>query len=242
MEEYFKKIVKIQKELRDAVSPAGKPYNICGIDPTPTYFDGNLLKGALIFYGGDGCSWNTETGGCFMCPYSTAHERIGYTQEHVKNQIEYLENLEEIKEFELVYLFPYSSFDEREVSFANQKRLWKVLSELDNLKYVVFESRPEYITEKVLKGISDTLPEKKVCVYIGLETSCDFIRKYCINKGFSFDMFRKKCELLQEYNMNACAFVLLKPPFSHRKRSYYRLRIHHHRLCGYSDKYHPHVC
>lgn len=219
MEEEFKKIREIQKEIKDQVIPSWGPSDIPGIDPIPTHFDGKLMKGALLFYGGTGCTWNTRTGGCFICPYSTGDEKVGVTQENVRKQIEFLRTYDPLKELELVYLFPCSAFDEKEISLPNQRLLWEVVSELDNLEYVVFESRPEYITRDILEELSDVISDKQICVYIGLETSNDFIRKYCINKGYTFNMFKRKCELLQELGMSACAFLLLKPPFLTEKEA-----------------------
>jgi len=205
--------MRIQKALKDEDTPDCEPCDYPGIDPTLTFFDGKVRKGALVFYGGDGCTWNTRTGGCFMCPYSIGYEKIGFTQANVNHQIEYLKGLEALEECQVLYLFPFSSFDENEVSFSNQTLLWEILSDLDALEYVVFESRPEFVKRTILERLSKILPEKKICVYMGLETSNDYVRKYCINKGFTFEAFRKKCELLHEYDMYPCAFVLLKPPF-----------------------------
>ncbi|MBU7031848.1 MAG: hypothetical protein HXS53_04915 [Theionarchaea archaeon] len=219
MRSQLRELMRIQKAFKDTEIPDSEPFDYPGIDPTITYFDGKLRKGAIIFYGGDGCAWNTQTGGCFICPYSIAYEKIGYTQVNVRNQIEYLRGLESIKDLELLYLFPFSSFDEREVSKTNQQLLWEILSGLDALEYVVFESRPEYITPEILRGISEKLPDKKICVFMGLETSDDFVRKYCINKGFTFKTFHRKCQLLEEYSMYPCAFVLLKPPFITEKEA-----------------------
>lgn len=219
MEENLRRVIQIQKALKDSVISKFDNLETPGLDPTTAYFDGRLVKGAIIFYEGPGCSWHRKTGGCFMCPYSTGIEKAGLTQEHVRKQIEYLRTMDELRELELVYLFPCSSFDDSEISFANQRLLLDVLSEFDNVKYVLFESRPEFIINEVLEDIVRIIPDKKVGVYMGLETTNDYIRKYCINKGYTFSFFKRKCDLLQEYGISACSFLLLKPPFLTEKEA-----------------------
>lgn len=110
-----------------------------------------------------------------------------------------------------------SFFDSKEFPSSLRRMLLKKLQRLSYPKVFQVESRPEYILKADAEGemdlIDKLLGQKTVIVGIGLETSSDFIRQFCINKGFNGDVFTKACEILHEHNLLVKAYLLLKPPF-----------------------------
>jgi radical SAM enzyme (TIGR01210 family) len=81
------------------------------------------------------------------------------------------------------------------------------------------ESRSQYVTEKTLSQIQKTVQPVIFEVGIGLETSNDLIRELAINKGFTFDEYKKAANLLKKHQMNLKTYLLLKPPFLTEKES-----------------------
>ena len=81
------------------------------------------------------------------------------------------------------------------------------------------ESRPEYITEKNIRTIQEKIPLKGFEVGIGLETSNDPVRENAINKGFTFQEYKKAATLLRKHKVGVKTYVLLKPPFLTEKQS-----------------------
>jgi radical SAM enzyme (TIGR01210 family) len=81
------------------------------------------------------------------------------------------------------------------------------------------ESRPEYVTDKRLTDIQKIVSSKLFEIGIGLETSNDLVREKAINKGFTFNDYKKAATLLKKHQMNVKTYVLMKPPFLTEKES-----------------------
>lgn len=149
-----------------------------------------------------GCHWNK----CLMCGYSQdADKRV--TAENLQNQFDYAMSKFE-DDFDIVKIFTSGSFfDEREVPSNVREYIYQKV--VDNgVKKLSVESRPEFVTREKLVDQEVVLE-----VGIGLETSNDFIREHCINKGFTFEDFKKAASLLKEENVLIKVYLLLKPPF-----------------------------
>ncbi len=149
-----------------------------------------------------GCHWNK----CLMCGYSQDADRRVST-ENLLNQFDYA--LGKFKDdFDIVKIFTSGSFfDEREIPQDIREHIYQKVAD-DGVEKLSVESRPQFISRDKL--ISDgVVPE----VGIGLETSNDFIREHCINKGFTFQDFRRAASMLKEENAMVKVYLLLKPPF-----------------------------
>jgi radical SAM enzyme (TIGR01210 family) len=118
----------------------------------------------------------------------------------------------------IVKLFTSGSFlDPSEIPVPIQK---KILATLNNTaEKISVESRPEYITEKSLRAIQENVQLKKFEVGIGLETSNDLVREKAINKGFTFQDYKKAAALLKKQKVGVKTYMLLKPPFLTEKES-----------------------
>lgn len=153
-----------------------------------------------------GCHWNK----CLMCGYSQdADKRV--TAENLQNQFGYALNKFE-EDFDMVKIFTSGSFfDEREIPQDIREYIYQKVAD-NGVEKLSVESRPEFITRDKLidneAGVG-VVPE----VGIGLETSNDFIRENCINKGFTFEDFKKAALLLRDANALVKVYLLLKPPF-----------------------------
>ncbi len=166
----------------------------------------DIVKCLTVILRTKGCYWAKKSG-CLMCGFiRESRENIGF--EELKEQFE-----EAIKsrDFDMVKIFTSGSFlDPNEVPSEFRWYLYEKLDEL-GVKKLIIESRPEFINENIV----NELKEQKIIleVAIGLETADDFIREYCINKGFKFDDFRKVATMLRDNGIRVKAYLLLKPPF-----------------------------
>lgn len=158
-----------------------------------------------------GCCWAKKVG-CIMCGYNLESDsRI--TQENLVNQIRHVrEKVEEkvrSKRPKIIKIFTSGSFfDPSELSEEVRSEVYSFVEELGAGKLIV-ESRPEFVraAEEALKR------DFRLEVGIGLETGDDFVRNKIIQKGFTFDQFRKASEFLKEKGIGVKAYLLLKPPF-----------------------------
>jgi len=156
-----------------------------------------------------GCWWSRERG-CTMCGYNTASEqRVGL--EDLRAQLN--KALASYKDEDLVKIYNSGSFlDRREipVEFIDD-----VLNAFPGARRILFETRPEFVTEKAL----DQFQADRISVAIGLESSNDAVLDNCIRKGFSVGEYARAAEMLVERGIPLRTYLLMKPPFLTERQS-----------------------
>lgn len=94
--------------------------------------------------------------------------------------------------------------------------LEKILVQIDsneNIKHVVIESRPEYITSEAVSKVKALLPNTALEIGIGLETCSEIIRDLCINKGFTFEDYSHAAEIVRSAGVTLLTYLTVKPLF-----------------------------
>jgi len=104
-----------------------------------------------------------------------------------------------------------SFFDEHEIPPMVRNHVFETLSH--SAEKINVESRPQYVTLKTVAPLEKVLSKQQLQVGMGLETSNDFIRTYAVNKGFSFNEYKKAALLLRDHEFLVKTYVLVKPPF-----------------------------
>jgi len=158
-----------------------------------------------------GCAWaGGKKGGCSMCGYVYS----GSSKSDEELMGDFRQGLKKLEKVEYLKLFNSGSFfDETEISKPLLENVIKEVSRLPISRFQV-ESRPEFINEERIEGVLNVLnPEIEFEIGIGLETSSDYIRKNCINKGFAFSDFKRAAKICRENKVLAKAYLLFKPPF-----------------------------
>ena len=177
--------------------------------------DGTIVDAYVIIFRTRGCAWALSSG-CTMCGYFNDSMLSAVSEKDLLAQFE--NALQGYKNEKIVKIFTSGSFlDPSEIPVPVQQQ---ILTTLDNTaEKISVESRPEFITEKSLGAIQKNIPLKKFEVGIGLETSNDLVREKAINKGFTFQDFKKAAILLKKHKAHVKTYVLLKPPFLTEKES-----------------------
>ena len=163
-----------------------------------------------IFLSG-GCSWNR----CRMCGYKNDRDCSPKPEliEHMKAQVSWLGDNFKPEEYELGKIFTSGSvFDPNEVPL-------EVLDTFGTFfrgKPLVAESRCEYVTEEALERLLSTLDdgqEHPLTVAIGLETTNDAIREKSIDKGNTFEDFKRAADIAHKAGASIKAYLMMKPLF-----------------------------
>ena len=150
----------------------------------------------------NGCVW-AKTGGCTMCGYKTA-SLTGVTVDDLMSQVDQM--MSRYKGEPFVKLYTSGSFlDENEVPVPVRERIFREFAGCERL---LFESRPEFITEEVLR----TLP-KNVTIALGMETSDPEVMEISIRKGFTPEDSRRVGTMIKDAGLKVRTYLLLKPPF-----------------------------
>ncbi|MCS7122327.1 MAG: archaeosine biosynthesis radical SAM protein RaSEA [Archaeoglobaceae archaeon] len=161
--------------------------------------DGEIVDCTTAVIVTRGCSWRK----CYMCSYFL--ESRDLSEKELIDQVDAIFN----EKSQVVKIFTSGSFfDEREIPEKVRKYVRDKVKE-KGIKKLIVESRPEFIKDEILKDFEGINLE----VGIGLESSNDFVREKYINKGFSFEEFKKAASKLRSYGFRVKAYLLLKPPF-----------------------------
>jgi len=177
--------------------------------------DGKIVDAYVIIFRTRGCSWTIKSG-CTMCGYFNDSMWGKVSESDLLKQFDKV--MEKYSGEKIVKIFNSGSFlDDAEVTPKSREKILCSLSEKANK--ISVESRPEYVTNKKLSEINDIVKSKNFEVGIGLETSNDFLREHAINKGFTFNDYKKAAGLLKKYKFKLKTYVLVKPPFITEKQA-----------------------
>ncbi|MHC1610198.1 MAG: archaeosine biosynthesis radical SAM protein RaSEA [Candidatus Methanospirareceae archaeon] len=186
-------------------------------NPVASWFDYDYfeeerraIKALTVILRTAGCQWRK----CTMCSFWRESAEI--TQADILAQLE--DSLRNSPEEEIILkIFTSGSFlDEREISSETRKEIAEMVRRRGWIRKLIVETRPEYVSaEKIedLKGVEN------LELAIGLETADDFIRSKYINKGFSFDDYRKAANIVVNCGARVKTYLLLKPPFVSEKNA-----------------------
>ncbi len=215
----YQKVIEILKDYRTKCETKPRDHKTAYGRETKRFYDGKVLNTLVGFIKTAGCRWFWKTGGCFMCSYNVGRGHEKYTVEEQLKQLKYLENNFDLSKYQFIYLYASSNFDPVLVPEETRKAAYNLLKKYRNLKYIALQSRTEFIDEKMLSEFSEKLKDRDVIIEMGLESSNDFISKYCVHKGFNFKDVKEKAELIKKYKLVPGVFILLKPPFLTEKEA-----------------------
>ena len=178
------------------------------------YFNGTYLKRAVIFLRTNGCEWAVQQGhGCTMCGHIAKQQFRNRTLSNDTVIEQFTNCLEQInfEDIPVLNLYNNGSFlNENEISAYARNEILNKIKAIDEIKYVVIESRPEFITENKILEIKNILGNKHVEIALGLELKNDLYRIFCLNKGFTLQIFDKAAKIITKH-LNLKVYVFLKP-------------------------------
>jgi len=177
--------------------------------------DGNIVDAFVIIFRTRGCSWSHDSG-CTMCGYFNDSMWENVSDNDLLAQFNRV--METYSGEKFVKIFTSGSFlDDKEVKPKIRTEILQSLAE--KAEKISIESRPEYITNKKIKDTLNVLNSKIFEIGIGLETANDLVREYAVNKGFTFNDYKKAAEIVKKNNCELKTYVLIKPPFLTEKES-----------------------
>jgi radical SAM enzyme (TIGR01210 family) len=185
-------------------------------------FDGINYKRAVVYLMSNGCEWALKSAhGCMMCGHLAKQARRDKpisVENYLKQFEEEFEKID-FKEYPILNLYNNGSFiNDNEIAPEARKGMLKMINNNPDIKMLVLETRPEFVTEERVKEIRRLIPNKHVELGVGLEIKDDFYRGICINKGFSLQRFNVAASIITKH-LNLRTYVLLKPLFLTEKES-----------------------
>ncbi len=163
---------------------------------------GEKVDAMVVILRTNGCSW-VKNGGCTMCGYREASLN-SVTEEDLRKQLD--QALSKYKGEQFVKIYTSGSFlDDNEVPQAVRRDFYEAFSGCER---ILFESRPEYITDAAIAEIPNT-----ATVALGLESSNPDVLARSVHKGFTPDDIQRVGTALHQAGKGVRTYLLLKPPF-----------------------------
>ena len=188
--------------------------------------DGRGVSALVVIFRTVGCWWSRKQG-CLMCGYNQAASEAGIGEEQLLKQLEAAKS--KFQGEEMVKIYTSGSFlDEREIPLAVRER---ILLEFSTCNRILFESRPEFVTEESLS----TLPADRIEIALGLESANDLVLRKCINKGFDVSDYERAAALIKGKGMNVRTYLLLKPPYLTERQAMTDTLLSIDFACRFSD-------
>jgi radical SAM enzyme (TIGR01210 family) len=210
------RVMKAIRALYDSDSlPSWDPKKCC------VYFEESIFESKpyflpIVVLKTNPCSWLTRGGGCLMCDYQRVAALRGrqITESDILDQAEWaLKWLRPDQRFPYVHIASSgSTLDPEEMSDKVLVGILK-MAEQAGVKTFGIETRPEYLLNKDRLNLFRDNFRGKIAIGIGLESSDEFIRHYCINKGFITDVFDKAVKVVNERGLEFFSYVMLGKPF-----------------------------
>ena len=150
-------------------------------------------KAVFVVLPTSGCAWAVSgAGGCTMCSYvaDSPLEKVdtNLLVDIFKKSIQ----KHDITEKTAVKIFVSGSFlNPDEIPKSARDEILNTIKDQEYVEEVVVESRPEFITQKVLKECCEALGEKIFEIGIGLETSNNYTGKKRSTKVFQGKILKK---------------------------------------------------
>lgn len=221
---YYSYIAKAQGMIHDQIPD--RDFSTVKVASTSDlreeYFQGVSYNRVVMYLMSNGCEWALKkTHGCTMCGHfakQTGRDTIIPPEEHIQQFDNEFSKID-FKSAPLLNLYNNGSFlNDNEIAPLARREILSKINSNPDIKMVVLETRPEFVTEEKIKEISSLLSDKYVGISIGLELKDDFYRTICINKGFTLKQFENAAKIVRKY-LNLRSYVLLKPPFLTEKES-----------------------
>jgi radical SAM enzyme (TIGR01210 family) len=221
---YYRLISRVQqlihREIPDEVIPTNKV--AAPLEVRQENFKGINYKRAVMFLQSNGCEWALKGGhGCTMCGHLARQIRKQTTiptKDYYRQFVSEF-NAIDFKMHPLLNLYNNGSFlNDREIPAGARRMILRMIGRQPDIKMVVLETRPEFITREKIKEIKELLGDKYVELAMGLEIKDDFMRAVCVNKGFSRRQYKAAAGIITD-TLGLRTYVLLKPPFLTEKES-----------------------
>ncbi len=178
-------------------------------------FKGKKYNRAVMYLLSNGCEWALKAAnGCTVCGHiarQTLKDRIP-TDDFLNQFLDEFSRID-FKKNPLLNLYNNGSFlNDSEIPALARNKMLETINSHPDIKMLVLETRPEFVTPEKIEEIKITIPNKHVEVAMGLELKNDFLRAACVNKGFTLRQYEEAARHITRY-LHLRSYVMLKPPF-----------------------------
>lgn len=223
--QYYTFIAEFMRYLHSGIPPNDyldfrKPAHI---EIRDSFFRGKNTKRAVVFLLSNGCEWALKNAnGCTMCGHIAKQARKDQpiSTDDFVTQFENAFSSIDFEEIPVLNIFNNGSFfNDNELPREARTTILNLIGKNTDVKRLLVESRPEFITESVIRETKSLIPGTEIEIAIGLETTDDIRRSISLNKGFSLRQFTDAAGIIRKNKVHLRSYILLKPPFFSEKEA-----------------------
>ena len=150
-----------------------------------------------------------STGGCIFCSEKGSGEHINSASSITQQVKNYFLSYRSKRANKFIAYF--QNFSNTYDSISNLKLKYDAALIDDRIVGLEIATRPDCIDEDICKLLKSYTNKYYVCVELGLQTSNDETGKF-INRGYSSSQFTKAVDLLNRYNIDVVAHIMVGLP------------------------------
>lgn len=151
------------------------------------------------------CGYN----GCIFCSEKGSGDLINYNKNISEQVINYFKSYKAERANKFIAYF--QNFTNTYDTVDNLRLKYDSALIDDRIVGLEIATRPDCINEEIVKLLKSYTNEYYVCVELGLQTSNDIIGKL-INSGYSSNQFSRAVKLLNKYNIDVVAHIMIGLP------------------------------
>ena len=171
-------------------------------------FDGKTRTRKRIVLLTTGC----DIGTCTMCPFPN-ESMAAVKSKNLCNQFDNSFKNDDINNHEVITIFCNGNFlSDREMPIEARSHMYRKFTN-SNSQIMCIETLPQFVNEDKIETFKRESNGKRLAVFMGLQSSNDFIRNVAINTTCTKGNFEEAVKLLQKNDFIPVPFVMIKPPF-----------------------------
>lgn len=150
-----------------------------------------------------------STGGCIFCSEKGSGEHL-HSAESIEAQVKHFFSSYKAKRANKFIVY-FQNFTNTYDSISNLKRKYDAALVDNRIVGLQIATRPDCINENICQLLKSYTTKYYVCVELGLQTSNEQTAKL-INRGYTNSQFTKAVELLNKYNIDVVAHIMVGLP------------------------------
>ena len=151
-------------------------------------------------------------GGCIFCSSSGSGDYAGNVHDHLEKQFQTISQIMKRKWPECAYIAYFQANTNTYGPLDKIKNMIQPFLEKEDVKGIALATRPDCLSEEIVRYLSEVNQTKDVYMELGLQTIHDQTSKL-INRGHTYQEFLDGLALCRQYNLEVCVHIINGLPF-----------------------------
>ena len=151
-------------------------------------------------------------GGCIFCSSSGSGDYAGNVHDHLEKQFQTISQIMKRKWPECAYIAYFQANTNTYGPLDKIKKMIQPFLEKEDVKGIALATRPDCLSEEIIRYLSEVNQTKDVYIELGLQTIHDETSRL-INRGHTYQEFLDGLALCRQYNLEVCVHIINGLPF-----------------------------